>query len=69
MKQTGKILWYSTRDGFGQIKGDDGNRYYVDDSVLSFDIVEFSNPLVEFELNPRISTPLCSMNVSKRERV
>lgn len=66
MKLTGKILWYDKRDGYGQIKAEDGTRYYVDASVLKFKPTEFAQEAVEFELNPKIKTPLCSMNVTKR---
>ena len=67
MKITGKISWYNNRDGFGQIIGDDGVRYYVDSSVLKFEPIQFGNEEVEFELNEAIKHPLCSMNVVKRE--
>lgn len=66
-------MWYSERDGHGVAYDEQGNEYYIDDSVLKFDksrlfrskggVSNTGMPLT-LELNTSIRSGRCGMNVN-----
>lgn len=63
MKLTGKILWYSERDGNGIIRDDNGLEFYFDSSVWKDENVPEKRLEVSFVLNEAIKDCRCAKNV------
>lgn len=61
---SGKVLWWSERDGNGVIKDVLGNEYYFDSSVNKTGFVPVRGMKVEFNLNSKIKNCLCACDVA-----
>jgi len=66
LSKSGKILWYDTRDGYGQLVDESGIRYYFDSSVVksSSKRILKSGSFVNFTINSEIKKLLCAKDVA-----
>lgn len=63
MKYTGKVLWWSERDGNGIIKTESGDEYYTDISVTKESLER--NQWVTFEHNESIRDCSCAHKIER----
>lgn len=65
MRLKGKVLWYDNRDGYGQIKTDDGARVYFDASTLTYwaGMPVRHGYEADFLINESIKRPVCAADV------